>query len=143
MPGTNEQTEYLVGFARRLAIIVYDSLLLMALLFIAMVPSGGMTIAPHSLMANLVLLYLLAVGFVFYGWFWTHGGQTLGMKTWKVQLLRNDGALPTWKDAFIRYMVAVLTLGLGLFASLLHPQRLALHDIASHTHLVRVPTQKT
>ena len=65
---------------RRLAALFYDSLLLLAVWFIAtalLLPfTSGEAIRPHN---PLLSSYLLFISFFFYGWFWIHGGQTLGM----------------------------------------------------------------
>ncbi|OGI41569.1 MAG: hypothetical protein A2150_00620 [Candidatus Muproteobacteria bacterium RBG_16_64_11] len=41
-------------------------------------------------------------GFLFYGWFWTRGGQTLGMRAWRLRLTRADGGPVTWRRAALR-----------------------------------------
>lgn len=129
------------GLPRRFAAIVYDSLLLFAVLFFASL----VVIAPFDIrygdpLYPLYLLYVHGVGFLFFGWFWTHGGQTLGMKTWSIRIRpMNDGAV-TWRQALIRYLAALLSwllLGAGFLLSLFHPQRAALHDLLSGTRLIR------
>ncbi len=127
-----------IGLFRRLAVIVYDAFLLLAVLFIALLPTGALDIKPGGLLSWLVFVYMLGVGYVFYGWFWTHGGQTLGMKTWRVRVECLDGGTLGWRHALIRYASAVLSLGLGLLWVPFHPQGLALQDQVSGTRLVRV-----
>src|SRR5690554_2347190 len=111
---------------RRLAAISYDCLLLLAVLFFASLPLIVMSgEAVHS--GNLVYqLYLLGIVFLYYGWQWTHGGQTLGMKAWRLQLVQqNDDTPVTWKTAAVRFATAILSLlpaGLG-FAWILIDQR--------------------
>jgi uncharacterized RDD family membrane protein YckC len=132
-----------VGLVRRLMAIIYDLFLLLAMLFIAtsvaMVFNQGKAIAPgHPLYASYVTC-LLIISFCFYGWFWTHGGQTLGMKTWKMKLQQNNGRPVTWPLAFIRYITAVISwsaAGLGFFWSLFNPKRRTWHDIASNSVLI-------
>ena len=132
-----------VGLMRRLMAIIYDLFLLLALLFIAtsavMVFNQGNAIVPgHPLYAYYVSC-LLIISFCFYGWFWTHGGQTLGMKTWKMKLQQNNGHAVTWPLACIRFITAVFSwsaAGLGFFWSLFNPQKRTWHDIASNCVLV-------
>ncbi|MCP5419713.1 MAG: RDD family protein [Gammaproteobacteria bacterium] len=96
-----------VGLLRRLGAMVYDLLLLCAVLFIAtaaLLPfTGGHAIARGN---SLYSSYLLLIWFVFYGWFWTHGGQTLGMRAWKMRLLQSDGRAVTWQAAGVRFLLA-------------------------------------
>ncbi len=138
----NESINY-VGLVRRLMAIIYDLFLLLALLFIAtsvvMVFNQGKAIGPGHPLYAFYVTCLLIICFCFYGWFWTHGGQTLGMKTWKMKLQQNNGHPVTWPLAFIRFITAVISwsaAGLGFFWSLFSPQRRTWHDIASNCVLV-------
>ena len=98
------------GLLRRLAAIGYDSLLLLAVLFIATVLvlplNGGGAIRHNPFFSS----YIFLVCFLFYGWFWTHGGQTLGMRAWKLRLQRDDGGGITWWQALARFLLASLWL---------------------------------
>jgi uncharacterized RDD family membrane protein YckC len=135
------ETSKRVGLARRLASIIYDALLLAAVVFIAAAPTAALNLEPGSLGSYLLLLYVLLVAFLFLGWFWTHGGQTLGMKTWRLRLERMDGTPIDWGDAGLRFATAMLSwaaLGLGFVWSVFHPERLTWHDIVSRTRLVPV-----
>jgi len=139
---TSLPPEY-AGLARRLMAIIYDLFLLVALLFIAtgvaIAFNHGNAIEPGQRLYPFYVSGLLVVSFGFYGWFWTHGGQTLGMKTWKMKLQQYNGHPVTWTLAFIRFMTAIISwsaVGLGFFWSLFHPQRRTWHDIASRCVLV-------
>ena len=93
---------------RRLLAIFYDAFLMLALLlFAAAVPlifTGG---KPSQGSNPFLTLYLLLVCFVFFGWFWTHGGQTLGMRAWRLQLQRLDGGKIDWKIATMRFVTGL------------------------------------
>ena len=141
MPADN--TVRCAGLFRRLLAIIYDLFLLVAILFvataIAMVFNQGEAIKPGQAAYPFYLAYLLTVSFGFFGWFWTHGGQTLGMKTWKMRLQQQNGDAVTWRLALIRWVVAMISwaaLGLGFLWSLFHPQRRSWHDIASNCVLI-------
>jgi len=92
----------------RLLSMLYDGLLLTAVLFIAMaifVPiakSAGFETG-HPVFT----VYFLSVCFLFYAGFWTHGGQTLGMRTWKIKLRHENGQAISWSQALLRYMTAL------------------------------------
>lgn len=136
-----------VGLIRRLAAIVYDALLLFAVLFLASVPvTVPLEITVDHPLYPLYVIYIYAVGFGFFGWFWTHGGQTLGMKTWGIAVEDFEGDTLSWGQAFRRYLAAIvswLPLGLGFLWSLLHPERLAWHDLWSRTRLRRTRTRRS
>jgi uncharacterized RDD family membrane protein YckC len=133
-----ESTTRYAGLVRRLMAIIYDLLLLLALLFIAttaaMVVNRGNAIVPGQPLYPFYVVYLLAISFVYYSWFWTHGGQTLGMKTWKMKLQQENGEAVTWSLALVRFITAIISwsaAGLGFFWSLFHPQKRTWHDLVS------------
>jgi len=138
----NLSTKY-ASLGRRLMAIIYDLFLLMAILFIAtavaMAFNHGNAIEPGQTLYPYYVSCLLIISFCFYGWFWTHGGQTLGMKTWKMKLQQDNGQSITWMLALIRFIAALISwsaAGLGFLWSLFHPQRRTWHDIASNCVLV-------
>jgi uncharacterized RDD family membrane protein YckC len=133
---------------RRLAAIVYDSALVAAVMLMAMalvvVPLdiifGSESFDAATLRSNpLYLTYLFCVMVGFHILFWTRGGQTLGMRAWRLKVLRNDGQPLQLKDALLRYFAAILSwalLGLGFIWILLDKEGLAWHDRISNTRLV-------
>ena len=97
-----------VGLLRRLAALLYDALLVIAMLFIAALPLPLVEEPVRTLWWARILeqLYLLAVWFLFFGWFWTHGGQTVGMKAWRMELQCENGDKPRWRHALIRFFIS-------------------------------------
>lgn len=134
------------GFLRRLGAVTYDALLLLAILMMMSYPyvwlTGG---GKQSFIIHAVYqIYLLTICFIFYGGFWTHGGQTLGLRTWRIMLVRNDGGSITWNDALKRFASALLSwlcLGLGFLWVLYDRDKLAWHDRLSGTRLVLLPNK--
>lgn len=134
------------GLGKRLMAIIYDLFLLAALLFIAeILPvalNHGAAISRENGPMVFYLfhpLYLLIVCFGFLGWFWTHGGQTLGLKTWKLKIVTLDGGAVSWQQAGFRYVTALLSWlcgGLGFIWSLFDKEKRCWHDIASATKLI-------
>jgi uncharacterized RDD family membrane protein YckC len=121
------------GFLRRLAIVAYDVLLLIAVLFLAtaiLLPFFGNTLIQEK---TFYRIYLLTVSFVFYGWFWTHGGQTLGLRAWKARVLTFEQQPITWSQAFVRFVTALASCGLGLLWIPLDKHRRSWHDYLSKT----------
>jgi len=132
------------GLIRRLAAIVYDAILLFGVVFLAGVLIQPLTkvISPDN---PFFTLYFFAVVFAFFGGFWTHGGQTLGMRAWRVRVQRPGGQPITWGQAALRYLVAILSwvaLGLGFLWSLIDREKRTWHDLVSKTVLVVLPKEK-
>ena len=138
------------GLLRRLAAILYDSLLLLALWFLATVPfiavEGGESIEAGSGPMYLVYqLTLLLVAYGFFVGFWRHRGRTLGMQSWGLQLQTRDGKLPSTGAATIRFFAAILSwlpLGLGFLWQIWDADHLTWHDRLSKTRLVYYPRKK-
>lgn len=155
------------GLLRRLAAIVYDSLLLAGVLIFASALAWGLmaallgseAITLHNPLRGSPFFqtYLLLICFFFYGGFWVRGGQTLGMRAWRLQIKRPDGRGLRWQQALLRFLTAALwvtpfylhplfkvsiNLSLGVsFAVLLLLLALRLPDRVSETELVVLPKQ--
>ena len=132
------------SLSRRLGAIFYDALLLLALLMLGSflyVPIAG-RVLPAPLGRMLYQIFLFMIGFLYFAWFWTHGGQTLGLRTWKLRLVARDGGSITWPQATQRFALALvswLCLGLGFLWVLVDREKLAWHDRFSGTRLIRLP----
>jgi len=120
--------------------VIYDALLLLAVLFLAtalaLPLNGGQAFASTQV---LYPIYLLAVSFAFYGWFWTHGGQTLGLRAWKIKLVSANRPAVDWPHAALRFAGALLSwacLGLGFIWCMFDKDRQGWHDRLSKTRLV-------
>lgn len=128
------------GVLRRLAAFFYDMVVLAAVLFAATVVllplNGGEAFRPHH---GLYSAYLVMVSFAFFGWFWTHGGQTLGMRAWKIRLCTTDGNPISWGQALIRFACGLISFGfagLGFLWILFDSQGRSWHDLASGSRIV-------
>jgi uncharacterized RDD family membrane protein YckC len=129
---------------RRLAAIVYDLFLLFGVLFVASLAALPFTgDDPNRAHHPLFTAYIFVVTFFFFGWFWTHGGQTLGMRAWRVRVVRHDDGGPiTWMQAVLRFLAAAaswLVGGLGFLWSLFDKEQRTWHDIYSESVLVVLP----
>jgi uncharacterized RDD family membrane protein YckC len=72
---------------------------------------------------------------------WTHGGQTLAMKTWHLRLVTRRGAAITLRQAALRYLIALVglaCLGAGFLWALFDRDRSFLHDRMVGTRIVRI-----
>lgn len=129
---------------RRLGAMFYDSLLLLALLMMLSYPYVWLTGGdkPDLIVRTLYQLYLFAICFLYFGGFWVRGGQTLGLRTWRMKLVSNDGGPITWAMALKRFVYALLSLiclGLGFLWVIHDRDKLAWHDRWSGTKLIRLP----
>ncbi len=132
---------------RRLGAIVYDSLLILALLFLATIPFIAIRDGePVEASGNLPYqLTLATVVFVFFVGFWSRGGRTLGMQSWGLRVETDSGQIPTVMQASLRFFVAILSwlpLGLGYLWQLWDKDQLTWHDRLSSTRLVHYPRTK-
>lgn len=124
---------------RMLAVIFYDAMILLSILFlaafIAVIINSGEAISQGNLF---FIAYLFAVSWLFYGWFWTHGGQTIGMRAWQVYLLSDEQTRVSWRQASIRFAAALLSwipLGLGFWWQYFGGNRKSWRDRVSATYL--------
>lgn len=133
------------GFFRHLAIICYDFILLIAVLFlstaIVLLFNHGEAITSDHPAFFLYLIYLISVIYFYYVGFWLKGG-TLGMKTWKVKLHSLNHQPVTWQQASLRFIVAILSGGLSLLWAVIDKKHLTWHDRISKTYLILSPKSK-
>ena len=155
-----------VGLLRRLGALLYDALLLVAVLFFASL----LIVVPFNITYGhpyypIYVIYVYTISFFFLGWFWTHGGQTLGMRAWRIQLQHINGQSITWKWALYRFFSVlvfwfpaaagylflqatykqliyfwIVPIVVDYLWCFLNPDRLAVHDILSRTRLVKIPS---
>lgn len=125
---------------RRFMSLLYDALLLAPVLWLAALPFALVETALHISHVRVALqLYLVFAAGIYLVWQWTHGGQTLAMKTWRLKVeRRGDGARLTVRDAVLRYVVALAGLaafGLGFLWAFFDREKLFLHDRIARTRI--------
>ncbi len=131
------------GLSRRLGSVLYDGLTLIALWLLAsamftslygMAESGAARLLLQSVALTLIAGYFL--------WCWTHGGQTLAMRAWRLRVVHADGASLTPLGALLRLLLAgagVIAGGVTFWWALLDREGLFLHDRLARTKLVMAP----
>ncbi len=130
-----------VSIARRLVSILYESLLVFAVVFFAgllfySAASGRLS----GLIRNLFQIYLIVILGLYFVWCWHRGGQTLPMKTWKLRLVSAGGGPVSVRRAALRYLLACLSFalaGTGLVWAVFDRDRQFLHDRLAGTRIVR------
>jgi uncharacterized RDD family membrane protein YckC len=143
---------------RRLTAMLYDSLIVIALMMMTtgiykaiqagiigadklreLTESGKMNTDPLLSSVLFVVLY------VFFAYFWTRSGQTLGMQVWHIRIQSPSGVSISWSQALLRFMMAwvsALVFGLGYVWVLIDKKKRSWHDIFSMTEVVRIPKRK-
>lgn len=129
------------SLGRRLASMIYESLLLLGVLSVCF-------LLPHVVLGmafklalpgwTLVMHVFIVLG-AYFVWYWQHGGQTLAMQTWKIQLSTPDGRQPSLAQLLLRYVLSwfsLVTLGIGLIWALFDRDRQFLHDRLAGTRLI-------
>jgi uncharacterized RDD family membrane protein YckC len=123
------------GLARRLASLLYEAVLLVAVAFFAAsafyFASGGAPLEGWLLRAH--QLFLAAVFAAYFLWCWLRGGQTLAMKTWRVRVV---GVSPG--KALLRFLFALVLVptGASILWALFDRDGQFLHDRLAGTRLV-------
>lgn len=99
----------------RLFGMVYEGMLLFGVLFISGWLFSTLLQQRHALVLRHAqqAWQFLVLG-AYFVWFWTHGGQTLAMKTWRVRVVMADGRPLRWARAVLRYLLAWLWFVPGL-----------------------------
>ena len=163
MPANLVTTDLPCPLWRRLLALVYDLLIVVAIVMVVgllcqlatggqLIHIDGKAVVPiwyQALQALVVLAYFISS--------WRRGGQTVGMRPWRIQVTRDDGGTPSLQQVLIRALIAATPLVLlmlepmiGLrptlwllllvwtawFAvALFDPRRRAVHDFAAHTEI--------
>lgn len=139
------------GLARRLAAMLYDTLLVLPLLMAAIAASlaagRALQLLPPEAPLPRGYVWLLALGCsaLFFSLFWRRGGQTLGMQAWRIRLVSGDGRPLRWRQCLLRCAAALLSLaalGCGYWWALIDRRRRSWHDHLSETHVIVVPKRR-
>jgi uncharacterized RDD family membrane protein YckC len=118
---------------RRLASMLYESLLLFGVAFLAtwVFQFAAGTLQIEGWRRHLLQLFVLAVFAAYFLWCWLRGGQTLAMKTWRIRLVSKNGhGRLAPKAALLRFLYALLLVptAIGIFWAMVDRDRQFLHD---------------
>ncbi len=126
----------------RVLALTYDCLPMIPLLMITSAVflwvNGGHTVERSPLLAGVEFLTMWLLVGAYFVLSWARGGQTMGMRPWRLRVLAADGSRANWRALWLRYAVACLTPVVGLLWTLVDSERRALYDIAAGTAFVRL-----
>lgn len=131
-------------FWRRLAALFYDLLVLISIWMVAaalvlLAFDGEVDVVDQPSMYHFVLQgVLLALSAFYFVISWSRGGQTIGMRAWKVRIVDADGHSPTVPRSLLRFGLALVSLiaGFGFIWCLFDADRRAWHDVMVKTKMV-------
>ena len=148
---------------RRLGSFIYEGVLLFGVLMISAYLYSSLSQQRNAMQNRHGLqAFLFVVLGIYFVWFWSHGGQTLAMKTWRIRVVDRLGRPLTQGRALARYLLSwlwfmpallfsyisnrpsaaaifgALFLGAAIWALLskLHPARQFMHDLLAGTRLM-------
>lgn len=132
----------------RIAAAIYD---LFPLLGLWMLSAGAVLLAFHGAVdiahpplayRSALRLALLVVTAAYFSISWSRGGQTIGMRAWRLRVVGAGGKSLPWLRALLRFavaLVALFALGIGFAWCLLDRDRRGWHDLAARSLVVRLP----
>lgn len=130
----------------RLFALIYDFFPVLGIWFAVAVLSyaanGSEPVTPGSLGAWLEFIALVGATFLYAGLSWRFGGQTLGMRAWRLRAVDAQGNPPSWPAIGLRFSMGAVSLaaaGLGFIWVLIDRERRSWHELASGTLTVRLP----
>lgn len=149
------------GFWRRFASLVYDSLAIIAfamltvvlylfavqgLIILDVISLNGAEdvsalIQESLLLSSIRSALLVIVALVFFGYFWTKSGQTIGMRAWRLKVQTVEGNLISWPQSIIRSLSALLGLG-NLVVLIDFKNKKALQDYVSKTEVITLTKEE-
>ena len=151
------ETAPIAGFGPRLGALIYDALIVIGIA--ALASSIGLAIAEALIYLNIVNIsgrYIDSAAYAsdqwwfglilwssicgFYVWFWTHGGQTVGMRAWRLRVQNSDGTAISVTQALLR--LATAAFGLGNLQVPFDQKNRAFQDHWAHCDVLRLTKQQ-
>lgn len=138
---------------RRLAAIIYDSVIVIAIwIVVGFVVLSAFGIDQAQVVQNeqvqmdplyrmTLFAAMLLSAYLFFAWFWTHSGQTLGMQAWKLRVQNTDTSAISYKQSLIRCVLAPCSfflMGAGYFYLFFNPERQTFHDKMSQSIVTKI-----
>ena len=129
-----------ISLFKRIACMLYESILVFAILFVAGIIYRAVMGDPHAdFEQHLFFMYSWLIAGIYFVYCWVRSGQTLAMQTWHIHLLGVDGKRLSLEQAVRRYVIASFSLmffGLGFLWAIFDREGLYLHDRFTGCRLV-------
>lgn len=146
IPAQEKSVATIAHLGWRLLALLYDGLIALALLMslsaLVLLLRSGEPVQPGSLLAfaEFILLWSGIGAYAILSW--RFGGQTVGMRPWRLRVVTSEGGRPEWRALLVRYGIASATLGTSLLWCLFDNQRRGLHDLCAGTVVVRMALKR-
>ena len=138
-----ERTNTKVSSLRIIASTIYDSLLMLGVWFLVGSIALGIkflfTQEISSLNPIIGMSLVIFSTWFYFAMFWIYGGKTLGMSSWKIRIVSENGNQVTLLQTVIRFFINTLTLslaGIPLLIRHLNKEKKSLSDYLSKTIIV-------
>ena len=131
----------------RLVAYLIDTLVLLGVVIVMVlvgaliIPLGGRGVA-GAILAIVWIVTLLVLLTGYFAWSWAHGGQTLGMKPFRLYVVRDADGGPVsngraWLRVFGLFVVDGAIVYLGFLWVFLDARRRAWHDLIAQTVVIQ------
>ena len=138
-----EPTNKKVSLLRIVAATVYDSLLMLGVWFLVGSLALGvkfvLTGEVSSLNPVIGMSLVILSTWLYFAMFWIYGGKTLGMSSWKLRIVSQDGDQITLLQTIIRFLSNIITIslaGIPLFFRRINKNNRSLSDLLSKTSII-------
>jgi len=141
------------GFLGRLLAYILDGILIGIIGLVGGLVIGGLVYLMSGSDSDFVIvliialscmlfLFILLIQFVYFGYFWSKSGQTIGMKLLNMKVVRQDGEQLTFLRAGLRgsvgYWISSLVFNLGFLWAAFDEEKETWHDKIFETWVVLV-----
>ncbi len=143
-----EQNYPTASLVRRLAALLYDAIVVIALYILAGFIIQALYAPFHQgepigeIPSPYLLILLFCICFFYYSHSWRRGGQTIGMKAWRLKLVNLENKPMQLSQHMLRTAIgffSIVLFGLGYFWALIDKKQRSWHDMASLTRVVFMP----
>ena len=138
-----EQTNKKVSLLRIVAATVYESILMLGVWFLVGSLALGIkfvfTGEVSSLHPVTGMSIVILSTWLYFALFWIYGGKTLGMSSWKLRIVSQDGDQITLIQTIIRFLSNIITIslaGIPLFFRRINKNNRSLSDLLSKTSII-------